>query len=354
MAYWMPGVTMDCPKCGAKNPDGQNYCGNCAASLDRTLGAVREYVDGRLPGAIKAAIQEQLKDQKVLEIETSWAVASRVTDWMKLLVFLLAFPLVILTAFGIKSYLDVMQGLTNTQGAAQAMATEVIVAQGAAHSLATDVVTARNTFDTVQASVNAYQGQLVGVQSSITDLQQGVATNSTGLSAVLATQATAVIAVAANSTAQANTANVVATSGAQVSASLDCPAVQAGDTPGLSVDLVPVSSCWPGRPYGDPIALTLHSLGGTLAGARFYIPSPQNTGASIHFAVGLDGQVVQFVALKDRAWSDGTVDKGSGWDVVCTAPAHLSAGIRTSGSCRSRPRTTVFLSGNKPRNKRHP
>lgn len=91
---------MECHQCHADNPDGMKYCGNCGAQLSAPT--LRQEID--------AAIKEQLKDQKVVEIELTEAIVSRLTGWAKMLAYLVGIPLVLLGGalgfLGVKTWLD--------------------------------------------------------------------------------------------------------------------------------------------------------------------------------------------------------------------------------------------------------
>jgi N-acetyl-anhydromuramyl-L-alanine amidase AmpD len=69
---------------------------------------------------------------------------------------------------------------------------------------------------------------------------------------------------------------------------------------------------WPGRPYGTPIAIVIHTEAGSEAGteSEFINNSSQ---VSAHFGVGLDGRDDQFVRLSDSAWANGIFESGNNW-----------------------------------------
>jgi len=69
---------------------------------------------------------------------------------------------------------------------------------------------------------------------------------------------------------------------------------------------------WPGRPSGPPIALVLHTNGGTMVGTTGQF-SDATSRVSAHFAIGLDGRVQQYVHLQDRAWANGILEPGNVW-----------------------------------------
>src|SRR5262245_56230635 len=103
----------ECPVCRASNPDGKKFCGDCGAQLTATgLIAAPD-----LREKIKAVLKEELKDQKVVEIEVAEAIADRVTRWTKLFGFATAVPLAILVLllgwFGITKTADLRDVANN-------------------------------------------------------------------------------------------------------------------------------------------------------------------------------------------------------------------------------------------------
>ncbi len=97
---------MECPKCKAANPYGNKYCGNCAAVL-RPEGIL---LDPDLRQYIQSALREELRDQKVVEIEVTEAIVTRLITWTKLLGYFVGIPLAVvifaLGFLGYKSYSD--------------------------------------------------------------------------------------------------------------------------------------------------------------------------------------------------------------------------------------------------------
>jgi LysM repeat protein len=86
---------------------------------------------------------------------------------------------------------------------------------------------------------------------------------------------------------------------------------------------------WPGRPNGQPIALVLHTMGGTLDGTLGEFANPFSN-ASAHYGVGLDGRVDQYVDLNDRAWANGILEPGHLWPGPAgVSPNELTVSIET-------------------------
>lgn len=98
-----------CRQCGAENPDGKRFCGDCGAVLDSTASR-QQTPTPSLQDRVRDAVRALHKDQKVVEIETAQAIATRLTDWAKLLAFFIGVPvallLFLLGVLGFKTYSD--------------------------------------------------------------------------------------------------------------------------------------------------------------------------------------------------------------------------------------------------------
>jgi LysM repeat protein len=91
----------------------------------------------------------------------------------------------------------------------------------------------------------------------------------------------------------------------------------------------PSKNLWPGRPYGDPIAIVLHTAHGSLEGVDSWFLNDVSQ-HSAHFGVGLDGRVHQYVDVHDRAWANGTIEAGSAWPgPAWLNPNHITISIET-------------------------
>jgi formylglycine-generating enzyme required for sulfatase activity len=101
---------MECFKCKSINPEGQKYCGNCGTNLDPSLGALKETLEPIIQRQVDIALKEQVKDQKLVEIETAQAIAVRMQEWAKLLGYFVGIPLVLLAVLlgflGIRTFSD--------------------------------------------------------------------------------------------------------------------------------------------------------------------------------------------------------------------------------------------------------
>ena len=104
---------MDCPKCKATNPDGKRFCGDCGSSLDS--------IDEEFRRNVQAVIREQLRDQKMVEIETADAVLQRLKTWAKPLLYSVAVVAAVLGLLGFRTLRDTIEALKTARE--QALAT---------------------------------------------------------------------------------------------------------------------------------------------------------------------------------------------------------------------------------------
>jgi N-acetylmuramoyl-L-alanine amidase len=116
---------MECPACKSANPDGNKFCGECGARLV----AQEAGSDGDLRNKIKAMLKEELKDQKVVEVEIAESVADRVTNWAKLAGFFVGIPLaltvVVLGGFGVYKVSDLWRLIGEAEKRVAVIATDV-------------------------------------------------------------------------------------------------------------------------------------------------------------------------------------------------------------------------------------
>ena len=107
---------MQCIRCQALNPDSQKYCGECSALLDPRAGALKELVESLSREQISTAIQEQFKNQKVVENELTETVIKRLSDWAKFYVGIpFAILLVAVSFFGYEKLSDLNKLVDNAK-----------------------------------------------------------------------------------------------------------------------------------------------------------------------------------------------------------------------------------------------
>lgn len=80
---------MNCPRCNAPSAEGKNYCADCGAPLD----AQTKQLETVVKAQVEKFIREKLKDQNVVEVETSQAIVERLSGWAKLFAFFVGVPL---------------------------------------------------------------------------------------------------------------------------------------------------------------------------------------------------------------------------------------------------------------------
>ncbi len=67
---------MKCPQCSAENTDGKNFCSDCGSLLTpQLLPLIRAQVEEH--------VKERFKDQTVVDVETTEAIAERFLKWGK-------------------------------------------------------------------------------------------------------------------------------------------------------------------------------------------------------------------------------------------------------------------------------
>ncbi len=92
---------MKCPQCEADNAEGKRFCADCGSLLDKQLTSF-------IRSQVRECVEGQFKDQKVVELETTEAIAARFQKWSTwflvpatILYTLLA---AVLTVLGISDY----------------------------------------------------------------------------------------------------------------------------------------------------------------------------------------------------------------------------------------------------------
>lgn len=176
---------MECPKCGSANPTGKSYCGDCGTLLKTTDPAATE-----LRQQVKAILASELKDQKLVEIEVTEAIVTRLTNWGRLLGYFAGIPLailiVILGALGIKNYTDVsgvasnaQREMTATSSAAELKISKLVEdADQQAGKAKQELAELEPRIEAIKANAAAIEANTKEVQqlkSTVLDIQQRVA-----------------------------------------------------------------------------------------------------------------------------------------------------------------------------------
>jgi len=97
---------LTCRSCGADNPAGKAFCGDCGNALESKPGATMQHFDER----VKSIVAENFRDQKAVELETTERVAERAIKWAKIAGLVMSVPVLavagILSFFGYKTFSD--------------------------------------------------------------------------------------------------------------------------------------------------------------------------------------------------------------------------------------------------------
>jgi hypothetical protein len=95
-----------CPKCQAVSAPDKKYCGDCGALLTGDDENIRSQIEAQLQETLDA----RFKDQKLVEYETTLAIAARITEWAKTFAFWAGVPLalllIVLAIIGVQKFGD--------------------------------------------------------------------------------------------------------------------------------------------------------------------------------------------------------------------------------------------------------
>jgi hypothetical protein len=175
-----------CGRCGTSNPPENRFCGACGVSLGvspppEPWSAVDDHV--------RMLLEQRLKDQKLLEIETAQAIVDRLTGWAKLFGFWAALLLGILAAtlaiWGIGSFVDfkrtinssrddVLRSINKTTDGLKQLETSAGDVREQFEKVRRELGTLPNDVDRVRAQINALQSQLGSNSQQLTTLQSKV------------------------------------------------------------------------------------------------------------------------------------------------------------------------------------
>lgn len=89
---------------------------------------------------------------------------------------------------------------------------------------------------------------------------------------------------------------------------------------------IPSPNHFDGRSGHSPIALVIHTMGGSLVGTDSWF-SQTASQVSAHYGVGLNGALHQYVKLEDGAWANGVLEPGNHW----MGPAGVNPNLLTVG-----------------------
>jgi hypothetical protein len=110
---------MACPFCKADNPEGNRYCGQCGGPLDPIVGRLQNHLESSVKLEVERTLEARLKDQKVVELETSLAIAERLSNWAKLFGASIGIPVAVLALalgfLGFRTYRDFAELIRGAQ-----------------------------------------------------------------------------------------------------------------------------------------------------------------------------------------------------------------------------------------------
>jgi hypothetical protein len=185
-------MAVECARCKAQNADGNKFCGDCGAPLDPAAAAAKAAANSALRGQVQEIIEQHYKDQKVVEIETTQAIASRLLDWAKLFGFFVAIPaailLLILSVLGINTYSDFTKQVNLARTDAT---TQLKAAQTGAEKLKSEVDAFEKEYAALRArlpEIAAVQEELKGLSNRVADLEKIGFTPTSKISAESKTQ----------------------------------------------------------------------------------------------------------------------------------------------------------------------
>jgi hypothetical protein len=161
----MTDNVLTCPVCQASNPADHRCCKECGARLNSESQALAEQV--------LTILKRELRDQKVVELETSQAILERVSGWAKLLGFFVAIPLAILlatlTIWGVTKFTDFNAKVDQ----AQADVNKKLSAAGSkADQLATTSTQLETQYQQLRENAQRYEALGKEVQSLRTDVSK--------------------------------------------------------------------------------------------------------------------------------------------------------------------------------------
>jgi phage shock protein A len=148
-----PPSTVTCRACGAGNPAGKRFCGDCGTLIEPSANDVVALIDARL--------KEKLKDQSVVELQVAQAIAARAIEWAKLFGLFVALPLGILVAvlavLGVHQYSDFAKMVDSRK-----------------QELTEQLKATKSTFDEATQSANTAKSESAKLNGEIAQLRKDV------------------------------------------------------------------------------------------------------------------------------------------------------------------------------------
>jgi F0F1-type ATP synthase membrane subunit b/b' len=162
---------MNCPNCNSPNADGKKYCADCGTPLDPQMQRLEIFVKAQ----VEKAIQEKFKDQKLVDVETSQAIAERLHGWGKLFGFFVALPvaalLIVLSFLGIERYSDFKSMIG---GVEQQVKPKLEQAQKTASAATSEAEDAKKTIEGATVEAKRQLGSATELAKSVKGLSDRV------------------------------------------------------------------------------------------------------------------------------------------------------------------------------------
>lgn len=159
---------MTCSVCGGTNPSDHRCCKECGARLDQAGDALAEQV--------LAILRRELRDQKVVELETSQAVLERVSAWAKLFGYFVAVPLALLIAtlaiWGVSNFTDFKSKVDKAQEKIDQAQKKLNDADSQADKLKATGTQLEANYRQLQEDATRYQAVVQEVQSLRNDVSK--------------------------------------------------------------------------------------------------------------------------------------------------------------------------------------
>jgi hypothetical protein len=83
---------MNCPNCQTPSGEGKKFCADCGTPLDPQIRNMELF----LKTQVEASLRDKFKDQKLVDIETSQAIAERLHGWAKMFAFFVGVPIALI------------------------------------------------------------------------------------------------------------------------------------------------------------------------------------------------------------------------------------------------------------------
>jgi uncharacterized phage infection (PIP) family protein YhgE len=162
---------MDCPRCHRPSPEGKKYCADCGAPLDPQTTYLASFVQK----TVQDEIDKRFKDQRLVDIETSQAIAERLHGWAKIFAYCVGLPVaalfIVLSVAGIEKYSDFRNLINSVEQGVRPRIEQAKVAadqaQHAADAAKNETATAERTLGNVTSQINKQLGSATEITNNV-------------------------------------------------------------------------------------------------------------------------------------------------------------------------------------------